>query len=274
MAHIVTDFGLVDLGCESSLRRNTVRPVSYLTTLGGVTKAQVGPRTSRVWDLSLPSTSTPDQYAALNALVEGEYGKGPWGFVSDGAKVTNLLTPSVSRLSDDPAHGSVSGLGGPMRLPDGSLAGGSWVAQSGTALSLPRVGGFTSPAPVVPGGSFTASVFVADAPDVRLRVWLYDAAGGQTRTLTTGRSSGGEPQRLVVSGVAADNEVSLILIVDHVSLVFRVARPAVSWASTVQPWAVGEGATSVLITEADLDTVLAVPGRTYGKSSFMVREVG
>ena len=272
MAHVVTEYGLVDLGCESSLRRNTQRPVSYLTTLGGVTKAQVGPHTSRVWDLSLPATSTPDEYAALHALVEGEYGSGPWGFVSDAAKVTNLLTPKASLLQGFAGSSSITPGGPPLRLPGGSVAASPWVIAAGTAPLFPLTPD-PERLPVAAGVPFTASAYVADAPGTLLRVWLYDHNGAYVRSVSGVRSSVAE-DRLVVSDVARDGEAWARLIVDNGSAPFRMAHPAFTWTRAVQPWAVGEGATSVLITEADLDTVSAVPGRTYGKSSFMVREVG
>lgn len=272
MAHILTDYGLVDLGCESSLRRSTVRPVSYLTTLGGVTKAQVGPRTGRTWDLSLPSTSTPDQYAALHALVEGEYGSGPWGFVSDAAKVSNMLTPQTSLLRGHAGTSSVTTGGPPLRLPDGSVSASTWVVAQNAAPMFPRTTEYEYLA-VAEGKPFTASVWVADAPGVRLRVWLYDRNGTQVRSVQTSRSTG-TLQRLTVSDVAQPGEVSALMIVDNLDAPFRMARPAFTWTHTVQPWALGEGAMRVLITEADLDTVSALPGGTYGKSSFVAREVG
>lgn len=265
---------LVRVECPADQSKDTERPARYLSTLGGATFAQVGPRTKRSWDVRLPRISTPADVATWQAFVEGEFGNGPWWFMPEMAATTNLVSPRGSVLDHGGSvHGGTSPNGGPLVLPDGSRAGRSWMVEPNTTLILPWVGG-TEPVPVIPGVPVTVSLWVDGSSVPQMRVAVYDGNGSFTRYVYGSTRSAVGPERFSVTFTPGVGEGSCLIFMAGASSAYRVARPAVTWTDSVRPWAVGAGAPKVHIAGLSEDVTLAVPGREMVGVSLRVQEVG
>lgn len=264
---------MVEVACAARLARDTSRPARYLSTIGGSTFAQVGPRTHRVWDIRLPDTSTPADIATWLSFMEGEHGAGPWWFISDTAAVTNILSPRASMLDADRVHAGTSQNGGRILLPGGAVAGRSWIVQPFTTLTLPWVDG-SHRVPVVAGVPVTASAWVDGPGAARMRLAVYRADGSVSRQVSGSNAPTSTPTRISVTVTPTSDEASCMIFMGGVSDSYRIARPAMSFTDEVQPWAVGEGAEKVSVSSISTDPVLAIEGRTYVGASFQVQEVG
>ena len=94
MAEFLGTLGrMVELKCAS--RESTSRPDRYRlqeSATGGV-RAQVQPLTPRSWAIDASALADKD-LAAVEGFVYGEWGPGPWHWVSVAAQHGNLLTPA------------------------------------------------------------------------------------------------------------------------------------------------------------------------------------
>ena len=268
-AYLGNPGSLVRVECPSVQSKDSQRPARYLNTIGGTTFAQVGPRTKRSWEVRLPATSTPAEVATWQAFVEGEFGLGPWWFVPEVAATTNVMSARGSVLDTGVVQSGSSVNGGPFTLPDGQVAGRSWLVGPANVF-LPWVDGLQY-TPVVPGVPVTGSVFVQGA-GARFRLRFYAADGSISRTIGDAYASGSQAQRLVLSATPQQGEALCLLMVDSAQC--RVARPAISWTDSVRPWSVGAGAPAVHVAGYSEDVTLAVPGREMVGVSLTVQEVG
>ena len=264
---------LVEVQCAADLSTEVARPVRYQSTLGGATFAQVGPRTRRSWDVRLPRTSTPADVATWQAFVEGEFGLGPWWFISDTAAVSNVISPRGSVLESDTSPAGTSPNGGRMRLPHGAVAGRSLLVDSFTTLPLPWVDGHER-VPVVPGVPVTASAWVDGAGAARMRIALYRADGSVSRQVSGSNAPAPEPTRISVTVTPTSDEVSCMIFMGGVTAAYRITRPAISYTSEAQPWSVGAGAPKVHVAAINQDATLAIEGRAMVGASLQVQEVG
>lgn len=271
VAYLGSPGNLIRVHDPADQSKDSQRPARYMSTIGGTTFAQVGPRTKRTWDVRLPRISTPAEVATWQAFVEGEFGNGPWWFVPEMAASTNLLSPRGSLLDTRIPQDGVTD-GGRMVLPDGGVAGRSAVVEFGNRF-FPWVDSYEF-VPVIPGLPVTGSVWVDGPVGVRMRIRFYNADGEPLRTYGDAHKQSSEVERLHLSDVAQEGEFLVLVLVDHPDQVFRVARPAISWTADAVPWSVGAGAPKVHIAGMSEDVTLAVPGREMVGASLTVREVG
>lgn len=226
---------LVELDLSST--EATGRPDRYRLqedAVGGV-RASLRPVAPRSWSISAGFLSGRE-LAALEGFAEGEWGAGPWHWVSISAQHGNLLTPTES-LCLAATTGPVSE-SGPMQCADGTWAGRSFTgAYSGTGWAT-----VWTDIPVVPGRpvTFTADV-TGDgnlAPQIALGFW---SAGGSA--LTSAISPAGEASTGVVrtSVTATPPPGAASARVGIRSSVKRLTRPQVTWTSTAMPWSTGKG---------------------------------
>lgn len=273
MAYLGSLGALVDVGCSAAVDLGAGRPARDVVTLGGRVSTQVGPRVRREWGLRLPRVSTPAQIANIQAFVHGEFGRGPWVFVSEIAMTTNMVTPQGSVFEDlGTPQGGTSANGGPLVLSDGRRSGRSLVVESpSTQVFLPRVDGVYEYVPVISGQRVSGSIW-AQGSSPRLRMRFYDASLSLLSTVTGSPAVGAGPQVLTVEGaIVPEGAVAVLLVVDGVS---RVARPSISWTSRAQGWAIGDGAPMVHVAEVSQAPELLLDARQYIDASFVVREVG
>jgi hypothetical protein len=277
MAWIGPVGALLQLTGTSTLRSSSTRPTSYRTTLGGVRKAQLGPRAHRQLEVQHGAVR-PAELAALAALVGGEFGPGPFWYVDPWAEVTNLLAPAASLLEPGTwnSEEGTAVSAGPHPLEGGGVVGRSVVPGSLTDLiRIPYRNGSLDRLPVIPGRVVTASIHATGAVgEVLLRIhWLNVAGGSVGLSIAYHAVPGSDLHRIAVSGTVPPGAVAMYVSVLGAT---RIARPAVTWSEGVLPWFPGQGLPRAVISGLDQEAILAA-AETDGQimaGSFTVMEVG
>lgn len=274
---------LVEFECPSSLAPTTSRAASSRASATGVIKEQQAPRTNRQWQVGI-GLATPSQIAGLAALVEGEFGPGPFWFVDPWAAVTNLMTPRASTLQEG-YWATVSGTW----TPGGSYVTDDTGQRVGSTLACPVGGSLRMPTypqpngatptdfvPVIPGRPVTCSVWMTGV-DADIRVIFRDAYGDIVSRVDSAPQTivGGRLRRVHVSTTAPIGAAGVEFRPRNAR---QVARPAVTWTSAPVDWHVGQGAPRTTVTGLDQDVIMAIAdpsdSRRYTGASFTVREVG
>lgn len=271
MIYFVAKGRLIGVACPSVQRVTTDERYRFVTTLEGKHKAQVVPGHRRVWDLTLPRTSTPDQVAVLLELASGAWGFGPFGFVPAEGPNTNMLSPGVAACDPVAGLSPVNEPGGPMLTDDG------WVPRSLARVDPPGYvhfggDGITGASPVLPKQTVTASAYV-EGEGAAAQVAWWDAEG---RFLSADTSAVRAPAGLSVvrSHVTATAPVGAVWASVRAVNAVRGTRPALSWTDQLVPFADGRLAQKVVMDQVSSDLVYTLPGRTYQNLSFTVTEVG
>lgn len=260
---------LVELKCPSSQPVAVDDGTTFDRSLEGVVTAQVRAVRRRQWDVRI-GLGTPADLANVLAFSAGEFGNGPFVWVSADAPVTNLLTPGVSTCGPTADVGASVELGGPLALPDGSFAGRSLV-NSNTAQNL-----YFGPAtvPVLPGEPVTASAYLVGAGS-KVGVNFHDAAGVYISSASSTASGvAGVATRLSVTATAPANAASCG---PFGSATTQAARPAVTWTDQVFDWQPGEGCAKAVLSGVSRDILLALREPSYGQYSALscvVTELG
>lgn len=271
------------IGNPGALQRSTFvesqqvsaeRPSTMSVTIGGRRVAQVGPRAHRTWEISLHEKEKSSEVSIWQAFFDGEYGPGPFTFVSDMATTTNVISPRGAVLDLGATQNGVSKNGGPMLLPGGRTAGRSALIDPGVLGFFPWVNGYEY-VPVVPGVPVTVSAYVRGKGS-RLRARLYTNQQVLTRTSGSVTAANAAAERLSVTVTPAEGEAYVLLLVDSNdgSAPVRVARPAVTYTSAPRPWAAGSGAASVIVSEASISPVRDYGSESLAGASYKVEEVG
>lgn len=260
---------LVELKCPATQAVGSDEAFTFSRTLEGKVKAQTRPVSRRVWSLQV-STATPQEVGTLAGFTSGEWGRGPFIWVSPDAPVVNMLTPE--QASCDPAiitAGSVSKTG-PLALPEGGYAGRS-LFNSDPAVNL--VFGLQV-TPVLPGQPVTASAFLVGAGS-KVGISFQAADGSQiSSTLSTASGVAGIATRLAVTVTAPANAVSARV---YGSNSTQGARPAITWTDRVFEWGDGQGCPRAVVSSLSRDLVLALRDPLFGRysdASFTITELG
>lgn len=261
---------LVEFKCPSSQSVNVDDGTVLKSALEGRVWAEVRPvRVARQWSVGV-GAGTPADLANVLAISAGEFGRGPFVWVSADAPVTNLLTPDVSTCGDSAMTGLAVEQAGPLTLADG-VAGRSLL--NNTPASPLYFG--AAIVPVIPSEPVTASAYLVGA-GARMAVAFYDAAGDFIYT-TTGAAGGvaGSAKRLSVTNLTPpSNAASCVPL--GLSATYG-ARPAVTWTREMFDWQTGEGCPKAVVTGLSRDVILALREPSYGRYSslsFSVTEVG
>ena len=228
---------LVRLRCASTEQMSrSERYVLQGDAVGGV-RAQLRPRAPRAWDIGVAALNDRD-LAALEGFVEGEWGAGPWMWVSIAAQHGNLLTPAESLCLTSQAAPGVVAESGPMQCADGTWAGRSY---SGVYTGSGWVSVW-SDVPVLPGRPVTFSADVTgdgQTPPV-LNIGFWDASGN---ALWSGPSAPGVvttgATRVSVTATPPPGAASARAGIR--SSVKRLTRPQVTWGDKEVPWTTGKG---------------------------------
>lgn len=259
---------LVELRGPSSQSHGVDDGYTFEQTLEGRVKAQTRSIRPRQWSVDI-STATPADMGALFAFSAGEWGIGPFVWVSTDAPVTNLYTPAVASCDPDVMPSDATAAG-PMDLGDGSYAGRSYM-PSGQFMFFGAVGDV----PVLPGVPVTGSAYVLGA-GAAARVNFYGSDGlriGEPITSAVTATSG-SPVRSHVTAMPPANAVSALVSIENTT---QAARPAVTWTGRLFDWADGAGCPKAVIHGLSRDVVLALREPNYGRyanASFSIREVG
>lgn len=242
---------------------------TYEKSLEGRVTAQVKPKGAREWSLDA-AFAEPEDVGTLMSFVLGEWGIGPFVWVSPTAPGTNMLTPDVSLCGKSAILGVAVEQAGPLTLPDG-VAGRSLI--NGTPANPLYFG--AAIVPVIPSEPVTASAYLVGAGS-RMAVAFYDAAGGFIST-TTGPVGGvaGSAKRLSVTALTPpSNAASCVPL--GLSATYG-ARPAVTWSSQLLSWQTGEGCPAAIVDATDRTSRFAsthVGGLRSSDLSFTIKEVG
>lgn len=266
MAEYLGSLGrLVRLDCAST--ESTGRPDRYTLqgdAMGGV-RAQMRPQTPRSWGIDIDVVSDHD-LAALEGFVEGEWGPGPWTWVSVSAQHGNLLTPGESLCLTSQAAPGVVTESGPMQCADGTWAGRSY---SGAYAGSGWVSVW-SDLPVLPGRPVTFSADVTgdgQAPPL-LNIGFWDASGN---ALWSGPSAPGVvttgATRVSVTATPPPGAASARTGIR--SSVKRLTRPQVTWGDKGVLWTTGKGCRKAIPLGVS-SALLWSPGPGQGLSDVQV----
>lgn len=255
-AFIVSGGSLLEVGCPSTLSRETAQQVGFTTTLGGKRKAFIRKGGRRAWNVDV-SAARPGDVSTLEAVARGV---GPYGWYPPEAAVGNLLSPQASGFEAALAAATPAGL---VQLPDGSVA--STVAHSG--------GGNVSPGggeriPIRPGERVSVGVWALGG--IRFEGWWRDAQGAtQTAWSNTVETfTGWQWREHTLTPPASARFLSLSL-----NSGVQYARPVVSWGSTAHN-ETGTGCPQAIIHSPSHAPIALWAGANYTNSSYQVTEVG
>lgn len=264
---------MIGIKCPASQQVAVDERIEFERTLSGRKVGQVVPgNPKRVWQNQLSDASTPVQVGAVMAFITGEWGNGPFVFVSADAPVTNLLTPAAASCDPGeftPGAGSIVTPVGPMLTPDGWAGRSFAIGASGTVFfGLDRL-------PVLPGQAVTVSAYVRGLGGAVRLTW-YDAAGVTISTGTSGIIAGAS--NVVRSYLTATPPLGAVSFrVSASSAVTQVTRPAATWSDQLLEWGAGQGCMKAVVHGASSGLIMASRdprGGRYSNLGFTVTEVG
>lgn len=263
------------LGRLIQLRRVRTQDVEYWDgrtfqrTLEGRMRVQAKGVRNRAWSLSM-DLATPADLANVQALLEGEFGRGPFIFVPPNAPTTNMLMPDVSTCGPSAVMSTAVSIVGPLQLPDGAWAGRS--LNNPTPSPTLRFGPDTTP--VIPGSTVTASAYLVGA-GAKVGIQFFNAAGAVISQSVSAQSG--------IAGVATRLALTLTVPVLAVACTIyatattQAARPALTWTDEVYAWGIGAGCSKAIPYgfSSGLSKVMSKPqAATLSSLKFTVQEVG
>lgn len=261
---------LVELPYVTSASVTPADRYTFEETLEGRVKSQARTAIRRTWALSA-SRYLAQAQGTLMSFINGEWGYGPFVWVSSDAPVTNLLTPEVSSCGPAAAYTASAQVGGPMPLGDGRVAGRS--VMNSDLLNNSFLGGVQ--VPVLPGRPVTASAWVLGEGAQVFLHWR-DAAGGVTgatiASTITGRA--GQPARIHLTGTPPASAASCLM---STRGAMQATRPAITWTDQLFDWADGQGCPSAVVhgVAKDIQSAHRDPnGFRAADMSFTITEVG
>ena len=226
--------------------------------------AHINPRRGgRVWAVGLEHSQTREisnlhEVALLGVEVMMV---DPW------AQVTNVLTPEAS-LVQAPGLERVGGFD----LADGGHVASAALNSTATAATAIAAGD----APVLPGGTVTASMWLASAFASRVRVRFLDADQNSISVHDGPAVTGMDRmRRSTVTATAPAGAVAAR--VGAVGGQYH-ARAALTWTDTATEWGIGGVALRAVVHEVRDDIAYAVPGASESlrraHAAFTVTELG
>lgn len=271
MIYLGTPGRMVGIKCPASQNVEAEDKFSFETTLEGRRKAQVRPVGRRSWNLQTSDATTPADQAAIMGFIHGEWGVGPFVFVSADAAVSNLLTPAAASSLDLPGHAGISH-GGPVTLDPGRWAGQSLIAADPETSIEIFAGKGTYP--VLQGIPVTGAAWISagTVSPAYIRLYWIDQAGG-----TLGASASlpvTAPQGLVRISVTATPPAGAVGVKVVALRATRMAAPTLTWSSEVLEPGPGEGCLKAVIHAGSKNVTLAAQRAVYGSVSYTVTEVG
>lgn len=275
MIYLGTLGRMVGIKCPASQNVESEDRYAFDISLEGKRIAQRRQRTPRSWSLQSSDATTPRDMSVLQQFVAGEWGPGPFHFVSVEAPVTNMLTPDVAACLWVSSRTNIRA-GGPVDLGADGIAGRSYISEDPTnpANGLEIYAGldFT---PVIPGQSVTGSAYVRGT-DVRVSLYWYDAGlGSPIGSVSSGPVTDvSRMQRVSIAGVPPAGAVACRVVVSGAS---QMTRPAITWTEGLYPWASGEGCQKAVVSSYSKSPVLfsqSYDGPRYSSMNFTVTEVG
>lgn len=264
---------MVGIKCPASQDVEAEDRYTFDRTLEGKRVGQVRPLGRRSWSLRTSDATTPADVSAVTAFVNGDWGSGPFWFVSADAPHVNLLTPAGSACRELQTGSPNIKLDGPV-----DLGAAGWSARSirsddpfATSGNGAEIYMGLDVIPVLPGVSVTASAWVKGAGS-RVRIYWYDDTFGTPIGGVTGVVEGTAAwSRVHVTGTPPANAVGCRMIALNAE---RATRPAVTWTSALEGWGDGQGCPKAVVHGAARSLTLTGMNGTYSNVSYTITEVG
>lgn len=257
-AFIVAGGSLLEIGCPSTLNRETEQRVGFTSTLGGKRKAHIRRGGRRAWSVDV-SVARPGEVSALEAVARG---LGPYGWYPPEAVKGNLLSPQASGFDALPVGATDAGL---VQLPDGVVARS--VVHAGV-MSIGASHGAYEGVPVRAGEPVTVSGWGRGG--IRFTGNWRDANGVTVSAFSQAAQSftgWGWRQATFTPPVGAA----------FMQLVFstgtQYALPSVSWGTQGRA-EVGTGCPKAVIHSPSHAPIALWEGANYTNSNYSVTEVG
>lgn len=259
-AFIVSGASLLELGCPSTLRRETEQQVRFTRTLGGKRKAFLRRGGRRAWSVDV-SVARPGEVSTLEAVARH---MGPVGWYPPEAVKGNLLSPQASGFEVTPQSTTAAGL---VQLPDGTVAAS--VAHTGSTQVYPGTAhGSHERVPVRQGQRLAVGAWGLGA--VGFSIAWRDSQGNTNATTTVPVQSFTGWQWREAHYPVPTWAVSVSLGLTGGA---QYARPAVSWGSVARN-ELGTGCPHAIIHSPSHAPVALWEGANYTDSSYSVTEIG
>ena len=243
---------LWEIKCAAQLQESPASPRGVgMQMMSGLVRYQHAPAPRRVWDVGV-GTATPEQAASLAHRVRrrGDVAR-PWWWFSEEAQTANMLTPGTSMLED--GHR----VGGTRVTPSATLFSSSdghrplsVVADSGASTVTLATSTTAVSAAVPHGRTFTASVYFTRPTgnaDSSFRVQEIDQTGAVTTTHYAVCRTDDALTRLHITATTQVTTVALRL---QAFKALAVADPCLTLTDRLLPFAVGLGASRVVVHDA------------------------
>lgn len=257
-AFITSGGALLEVGCPSTLTRNTAQQVGFTSTLGGKRKGFIRKGGRRSWSVDV-SVARPSEVSALEAVARGV---GPYGWYPPEAVIGNLLSPQASGFDPTPASATDTGL---VHLPDGSLA---------------RSIAHTSTSPVSVGATHGGFEAVPVRGDMTVGVWAADGVALSGQWLDQSLSALDDwaaPAASFTGWQWTEHTLTPPMGAAYLSLTLdqgaRYARPSVSWGVTARDEG-GTGCPVAVVHSPSYSPIALWEGANFTDISYSVTEVG
>lgn len=257
---------MVPVDCAADLSVERERITNTKTTLGGRRFVRSAPRGHRSWSGRLSGLSGPGAGSVVESFASGDWGDGPFWWLSPWAVKVNVLTPGGSVLRY--AHLAGGTVSAPVQAVDGTWFPVSVVAGSGGVNGVAR-SEFRTYTAVPTGTPYTAGLYVSAGQRVRVTEYGADL-GVSLGSVQSGVASGAGLSRVSVSSTAGAGTAALRVDVVGAGV---CSGASLSLTSKLAPWGKGDGCEEVAVRDSGLSvTTLAYSPRAA--QSFEVWEVG
>lgn len=257
-AFIVSGGSLLEVGCPSSLNRETAQQVSFTDTLGGKRKAFIRKGGRRSWSIDM-GLARPSEVSTIETVARQ---LGPYGWYGAEAAKGNLLSPQASSFEITPPDVTNTGL---VQLPDGVVA--RTVASSGTVRPGNAHGTYEM-VPVRPGHQITVGAWSVGGQ--RFIGFWRDALGNSvTNWSTTAATWTGWAWR----EETLSPPIGAAFIELQLTGGTQYAMPSIAWGTKGRP-ELGTGCPHAVIHSPQHSPVALWEGANYTDSSYSVTEVG
>lgn len=271
MAYLGTLGRLVELRGINSQQVEAEDRYTFQTTLEGKVVGQVRRVGRRSWELGTKATTRAEDLAAIMSFANGEWGDGPFVFVSADAPFTNMLSPAAASCDPDalnPGSGTAAGAAGPLLTPDG------WAGRSYSNNGAGTVFFGTEKVPVLQGLPVTAAAHLLGAGAIARIAW-YDAAGGDLGSTSSAvPATAGTVTRSWVTAAPPAGAVSAMIGAVNAT---AMARASITWTPELRKWADGQGCPKAVLhgTSRTLTAAHQDPrGLRAGSLGTTIQEVG
>lgn len=269
---------LWEIKCAARLQESQASPRGVsMQMMSGLVRYQHAPAPRRVWDVGL-ETATPEQAATLAHRVRrrGDVAR-PWWWFSEEAQTANMLTPGTSMLED--GHR----VGGTRVTPSATLFSSSdghrplsVVADSGASRVTLATAATAVSAAFLHERTFTASVYFTrplGSQDSSFRVQEIDQSGA---VVTTHYAVCRTDDALTRLHITATTQVTTVALRLQAFRALAIADPALTLTDRPLPYAVGAGASRVVVHEASHSVQRATTDAWDRRSAwdYQIMEVG